>query len=48
MNDNDFLSVAIGFASAAPVGILALWFILWRARTRVPKWHGWDKATQAH
>jgi hypothetical protein len=42
MNDYDFLSLAIGFAAAAPLGILAVWFVSWRARSRLTKWRGYN------
>jgi hypothetical protein len=47
MNPLDFWSVALGFVTAAPLGLLAVWAIERRQRKRVPKWSAWPRPDQA-
>ena len=41
MDNYDSLSLVIGIAAVAPLGILTLWFFSWRTRRRVTKWRGY-------
>jgi hypothetical protein len=43
MSTMDFLSVAMGFAAAAPLGLFAMWAVDRRERRRIPKWAGLPK-----
>jgi hypothetical protein len=46
MNNMDFWSVAIGFITAAPLGLLAVWAVERHQRKRIPKWSGWPRTAQ--
>jgi peptidoglycan/LPS O-acetylase OafA/YrhL len=45
MNTLDFWSIALGFVTAAPIGLLAFWVVERRERRRIPKWHGWERTS---
>ena len=44
MNNLDFWSVAIGFVTAAPLGLLSVWALERHQSKRIPKWNGLPKA----
>jgi hypothetical protein len=48
MNNMDFWSIALGFVSAAPVGVLAIWVVRRQAYNRIPKWNGWKDSPKPH
>jgi hypothetical protein len=46
MNNLDFWSVAIGFITAAPLGLLVVWAVERHQRKRLPKWSDWPRPAQ--
>jgi hypothetical protein len=46
MSTMDFWSIAMGFAAAAPLGLLAIWAVERRERRRIPKWAGLPKSPE--
>jgi hypothetical protein len=47
MNDLDFWSVAIGFVTAAPLGLLVVWAVERHQRKRLPKWGDWPRSAHS-